>query len=438
MRNHPSAAPVLVVGAGLAGLAAARELSARGVPYLLVEKEGRAGGLCRTAEKNGFRFDYTGHFLHFRHPETRAYVEALPGLRLKERRRHAAVRSEGVFTEYPYQENSAGLPASVARENVMGYLLAAARERNAGNAPAPRTFLELCLRSFGEGITRRFMAPYNAKLLKTPASRLSPAWMGRFIPRARVKEVVEGALRRRASSAGYNATFLYPMGEGIEALAKALARGLAPAACSLSLVSLDPARRVALFSDGSLRPYRALVSSAPLRSLARQTVGLPAPLRRCAARLRATSVYNINLGWLGGPRPPFSWAYFPESDTVFHRAGCLSACVRESAPPGGTSLYVEVSYTGRRPDPALLGKRVASSLRKLGWMERSPRGLTRLDLDLPGAYVVYDSAREEVVPSLLGYYERHGVFCVGRWGRWEYAGMETAIEQGREAARRLI
>ena len=154
--------------------------------------------------------------------------------------------------------------------------------------------------------------------------------------------------------------------------------------------------------------------------------------------MKATSVYNLNFGLRRDARVPYSWVYFPEERFVFHRAGCLSSCIPASAPKGGTSLYVEVSYQGRRPNPAVLGRRVLHSLQDLGWI-RSERDVSaRVDLDLPGAYVVYDHARDKAVPVLLDYLARHGVQTIGRWGRWEYAGMEAALEQGREAAQRLI
>lgn len=432
-------APVLIAGAGIAGLAAARTLSKRGVPYLLLEREGEAGGFCRSVSRGGYRFDYTGHFLHFKNAATREWVRSLPGLRLKERRRHAAVYSNGVFTEYPYQENNAGLPSDVVKSNVMDYLVAALGERGArpGSKP-PRTFMELCLRTFGASITRRFMAPYNAKLLKTPVDKLSPSWMGRFIPKPRVREVVEGAVHKRPSSAGYNATFFYPEGEGIEALPQALLRGIEPPSLGLSLVSLDPAKHLAVLSDGSCVAYDHLLSSLPLPLLARRTKGLPLSLSRRAAGLKAASVYNLNFGLSQKAPAPYSWVYFPEPEFAFHRAGFLSACVSESAPQGGSSLYVEVSYRGKRPGAASLGRTVLASLKKIGWIRNERDVKVRMDLDLPSAYVLYDEAREKAVPALRNYFDRKGVQTIGRWGRWEYSGMESALEQGREAAQRLI
>jgi hypothetical protein len=58
-----------------------------------------------------------------------------------------------------------------------------------------------------------------------------------------------------------------------------------------------------------------------------------------------------------------------------------------------------------------------------------------VDLDLPGAYVVYDKNREERVEELLGFYRRKNILSVGRYGLWEYGSMESALKQGLAAAR---
>src|SRR2546430_9166302 len=50
------------MGAGPAGLTAAYELLKRGVPVTILERDPRqVGGLARTVEHNGYRFDIGGH-----------------------------------------------------------------------------------------------------------------------------------------------------------------------------------------------------------------------------------------------------------------------------------------------------------------------------------------------------------------------------------------
>src|ERR1700753_202589 len=52
-----SEAPVIIVGAGVAGLACALDLVAAGVPVQVLEGSDAVGGRMRTDERDGFRLD---------------------------------------------------------------------------------------------------------------------------------------------------------------------------------------------------------------------------------------------------------------------------------------------------------------------------------------------------------------------------------------------
>jgi protoporphyrinogen oxidase len=59
-QQHPPTY-VVVIGAGPAGLTAGYELITRGIPVVILEKDSDVGGLARTVEYKGFRFDIGGH-----------------------------------------------------------------------------------------------------------------------------------------------------------------------------------------------------------------------------------------------------------------------------------------------------------------------------------------------------------------------------------------
>jgi len=429
----------LIAGGGLAGLSCARELHRASRSYLLVEKERETGGLCRTIFDKGFTYDYTGHFLHFQNEEMKKWVVALVGKQLKTRKRHAVIYSRGTYSEYPYQENNAGLPSGIVRENVLGYLEAALHRRFSGVEPSRAAdFKTWCLQAFGPGLSRHFMFPYNEKLWKFPLSQLTTHWMGRFVPSPRVLEVLQGASARRPSASGYNATFLYPDQGGISILPRAIAQGLPSLWRGVGLKKLDLARHRVVLSSGLEIRFDRLVSSLPLPQLAALTSGMPPALIRAARELRATSIYNINLGLKGQQPVPYSWVYFPEAEFGFHRAGSVSACVPTVAPKGHASVYVEFSYRGAKPDGPALGRHALQKLKQLGWLKSENQVVSRVDLDLPGAYVIYDAQRDDTVARLLDYFRKRRVYPVGRYGRWEYGSMESAMKQGIDAAHDIL
>jgi protoporphyrinogen oxidase len=429
----------LIAGGGLAGLSCARELADASASYLLVEKQKEIGGLCRSVLDRGFSFDYTGHFLHFDKPFLRRWASRYIGKAFKERRRHAVIYSHGSYSEYPCQENNAGLPSDITRANVLDYLEAVLSQRFKKNKqPSRSCFNNWCLDAFGPSISRNFMFPYNQKLWKFPLNRLTTHWMGRFVPSPKIREVVEGALTLKTSDSGYNATFLYPDRGGISLLPRGIAQGLPYLWKGAALQRLDLRKRRARLDSGFEINFESLVSSLPLPRLAALTEELPADLRRKAGHLKATSIYNINLGLKGKQPMPYSWVYFPEGPFQFHRAGSVSACVPTVAPRGCFSLYVEFSYRGSRPNPAQLGRHAVQKLKQLGWIQSEKQIVSRVDLDLPGAYVLYDRYRDEIVQELLDFYRKKGVYSVGRYGRWEYGSMESAMEQGIQTAQNIL
>ena len=53
--------PVVIVGAGPAGLTAGYELLKHGVPSIVLEQSHQVGGISRTETYKGYRFDIGGH-----------------------------------------------------------------------------------------------------------------------------------------------------------------------------------------------------------------------------------------------------------------------------------------------------------------------------------------------------------------------------------------
>src|SRR5262252_4931660 len=136
---------VVILGGGLTGISAAMHLRA---PWVLFEKESRLGGHARTDERDGYKFDRTGHWLHLRDPAVKQMVdELLPGEMVPIARR-ARIFSHGALTRYPFQANLHGLPPEVVKECLLGVIEAkmqaqaqAASGRAAGE---PANFEEYC------------------------------------------------------------------------------------------------------------------------------------------------------------------------------------------------------------------------------------------------------------------------------------------------------
>jgi protoporphyrinogen oxidase len=103
----------LVVGAGVTGLSFSNwiraEAEARGRAHpevLVLEAAAEPGGYCKTIAQDGFVWDYSGHFFHFKHPEIEAWLRArMPGQNLRTVNKRSFISYGGQQIDFPFQKN---------------------------------------------------------------------------------------------------------------------------------------------------------------------------------------------------------------------------------------------------------------------------------------------------------------------------------------------
>jgi protoporphyrinogen oxidase len=422
------AQPIQILGAGLTGLSAAHHLRQG---YELHEKLDRPGGHVITIEQDGFRFDRTGHLLHLRDAEIRAWMMQLLGDRFVNVQRKSRVWSQGVYTRYPYQANTFGLPPQVAYECLTGYLKAL---QNEATTPEPRTFEDFCLKHFGEGFSKHFMIPYNHKLWGTHPRDFTAQWCSRFVPRPKLEDVIAGAVGLNDRELGYNSEFLYPR-TGIGELTDVLARTTPqPIRYQHAPRAINVKDKTLVFDDGEV-PYRALISTAPLDTLVTLLADAPDAVREAGARLRCNPLYYLDVALDRPCGVDMHWVYVPEEKYPFYRVGCYSAFSAELAPPGKACLYVELS-SRQAPDMSKLLPEVGSSLIEMGLIDKPSDILFAEPRRIDHAYVVFDHAYYDALAVVRPFLEEHGIVSAGRYGGWNYSSMEDALMFGRDAAKR--
>ena len=417
----------IIIGAGIAGLSAAHRLKKN---FLVLEKEARPGGFCRSETAGGFVFDHTGHFLHLRTDAVRKFIFNNVKVPMKEILRKAFVYSHGVYTDYPYQVNNYGLPGNIVAENVAGFL----RARMKGG-PSRANFMEWIYSALGEGIAKNFMVPYNSKLWKYPLSKLTLGWMGRFVPSPGVDEVMQGIMPRGREGMGYNARFYYPETGGIESVVKGLYEGIKKSSeLKAQVKKIDIKNRIVYYGKGKKESYENLISTMPLPALVKLTGDKK--IIKLSGVLKATSVYCLNIGFRRGGNTGRHWVYVPEEKYPFYRIGFPSEVSASSAPKGCASVFAEVSFRGAPPKG--MDEKIIRGLLDMKIIGSKKDIAVKLPMVIKDAYVIYNKERERAVPAITAALEKKGVYLAGRWGIWEYSSMEDAVLEGFEAADKII
>jgi protoporphyrinogen oxidase len=426
---------ILVLGGGVTGLAAARALKERGAEFLVLEREREPGGWCRSIRSGGYLFDMSGHFLHLSDPAMRAMALGLPGVSWNALERDARVFLRGRLTPYPFQANLHGHSAALVRRCLADFARERIREAT-GTAPAPRNFEEWLVRRFGRMMCREFFFPYNRKMWRTPLRDMEYSWTSWSVPVPAFEDILAGARGEIRKGMGYNPSFLYPCSGGMNALVSALAGPLRDRLrTGTEIVRIDTERRVAWSAGGDRFPYDAMVATAPLPALAAACGPASRTVRAAAGKLRWVKVLSLNFG-IRDPEATFGhWVYVPERAYPFFRVGFLSNVFPGAAPGGCASVFTEKSFPAeaeidvRSEVRASLAHLVRMGVLRKG---RVPEVVEPIVLD--PAYVVFDHAREKAVKLLLERLRGKGIFAAGRYGSWDYNGMEGSMADGIRAA----
>jgi protoporphyrinogen oxidase len=406
----------LIVGAGISGLGTAAFLG-RGADLLVLERDAAIGGYCKTVKQDGFVWDYSGHFFHFKHPELEAYLKnRMPGQEVRTVLKKAFVSYRGRWLDFPFQKNIHQLPQDEFIDCLHDLYFA----RAPGRPPAPEANFEQMLHArYGRSIAEKFLIPYNEKLYATPLGALDRDAMGRFFPHADLDDVVRNM--RQPDNSSYNSTFTYPAGGAIEYV-HALAREVAPEAVRLeeAVEAIDLERRVARTSKGEYR-YRRLVSSAPL----------PRLLELCGLEVDDSWTWNqvlvFNLGFDSGGKTGVHWLYVPDRERVFYRVGFYHNIFDTPR----MSLYVEVGFPRDAVvDVEATRARVLEDLAKEG-LVTGQRLVSEHHVLMNPAYVHLTSRSLAQAARLKAELASRGVHSIGRYGGWTYCSIEDNLVEAR-------
>ncbi|MCM8797105.1 MAG: FAD-dependent oxidoreductase, partial [Candidatus Omnitrophica bacterium] len=422
---------------GLAGLSAAWHLQRRGIEPLVFEKEFEPGGLCRSKKIGGFTFDYDAHLLHFRSRYSFDLVKKILGENLSMHKRDAWVYSQGRYIPYPFQANLFGLPRLVIKECVSGFIHA----QNNGKATSKdnQNFLRWIYTTFGRGIARHFMIPYNRKFWSVHPSELTCEWLDGFIPVPTIRQLIEGALRENRWQFGYNTKFWYPKKGGIHTLALGLAQKLKHIHTACPIQTVDFKKRICFTPWGERQRYHYLIATIPLPELPCIIRGLPARLKPYFQRLRWNSIFNLNLGVARKKISQRHWIYFPDKEFVFFRAGYCSNFSSSLVPGDSSSLYAEVSYSkDKHLDTQDIVRRIKADLVKAGILDSKDRICVEDTNSIKYAYPIYDRYHRRATAEIAKFLRAHGIIVCGRFGSWRYLSMEGALLNGKEVAEEVL
>ena len=307
--------PVAIVGAGLAGLVAARELRRHSVPTAVYEAGKQIAGLAKTfRDDEGFSYDFGAHFI------TNRLAAAIGvGAQCRDVRRYSeTVVLDGRSYSYPF-----GLMRSPR------FLLSGIATRTAVNRPTPTTAAEWFRQEYGSKLADEVAIPLIEAWSGAPATALA-ASVGDKIPGQFVRTMwlkVGSRLTGRAVAHGYcreqpesiRVWHVYPEG-GLSLLCEKLASGLGDVVqveSPVEAIIVDDERVAAVRINGREHEVSAVMSTAPVHVLAKLVKGTTA--LQHLARFRYRPMVFVNMRFAGRNLLPDVVTWTPEKYFPFFR-----------------------------------------------------------------------------------------------------------------------
>src|SRR5215813_4503542 len=307
----------LVLGGGPAGLTAGYLLGKADRDAIVFEAEDQVGGIAKTVERDGYRFDLGGHRFFTKSIEVDTLWHEILGDEFLRRPRMSRIYWNSRYLDYPLRGpdviRKLG-PIELAR--CMGsYLAAAARPKG-----AEESLEQWVTNRFGRRLFELFFQSYNEKVWGVPASEIRAEWAAQRIKGLSFFSAAKAAFfgNRGNKVKSLISEFHYPRfgpGQMWDSMTTEIRRlgGEVRTETPVERLKFDDGRIVEVEAGGETIVPGQVISSLPLRATVEMTRPLaPAEVRDAARGLRYRDFLTVALVLDGEDLFPDNWIYIHE------------------------------------------------------------------------------------------------------------------------------
>ncbi|MBV8079391.1 MAG: NAD(P)/FAD-dependent oxidoreductase [Actinobacteria bacterium] len=440
---------VLVLGAGPAGLTAAYLLAKAGRPVTVLESEDQVGGLAKTVEMDGYRFDLGGHRFFTKSIEVDMLWHEILGEEFLLRPRMSRIYWNNRFLDYPLRGSDVIRklgPIELTR-CMASYAKAALFPRR-----SEESLEDWVSNRFGRRLFELFFKSYTEKVWGVPTSEIRAEWAAQRIKGLSFFSAAKAAFfgNKGNKVKSLISEFNYPRygpGQMWEAMTRAIEAegGEVRLSTPVEAMHFNGGRVVAVEAGGDTYELPAdVISSLPLREVVRMArPAAPPDVLEAALGLRYRDFLSVALVVDGEDLFPDNWIYIHEPAV---RVGRIQN-YRSWSPwmvPDATKACVGLEYFCFAGDDLWtmsdddLVELAASELEQLGLATRSSveRGFA---IRVPKAYPVYDSEYAERVRTIRAFLDAvPNLQQVGRNGLHRYNNSDHSMLTAMRAVDNLL
>jgi protoporphyrinogen oxidase len=443
----------LFIGGGPAGLTGAMHLQkiAPDRVALVVEAGERVGGIARTEEHLGYRFDIGGHRFFTKVPEVKEIWDDLMGTDFIDVSRSSRIYYRGRFFDYPLRIGNAlsnlGIQESVRSGlSWMKWQISPSREEV--------NFEQWVCNRFGGRLYWHFFRTYTQKVWGIPGTEIQADWAAQRIKDLSLFKAVVDSVFRRGESTSLIKSFKYPrLGPG-QLWERAAARiesngGEVRLRTSVGELRHDGSKILEVdiqSKDGSRETIKpqVVLSTMPLTQLVRsmKPEAPPEVLKACDELLYRDFLIVTLILDHADPFPD-NWIYIHEPNVKVGRIQNFRAWSRDMV-PNETTASIGMEYFCHEGDG--LWAMDDQSLIELGSTELERLGLAPAEsvcggtvIRQPKAYPVYDAGYQDRVETIRRWLEGfENLQTAGRNAMHRYNNQDHSMLAAMAAVRRLL
>lgn len=435
---------ILIIGAGPAGLTAGIKLVEAGFDVTIVEANSEyVGGISRTEDFNGYKFDIGGHRFFTKNKEIEKFWKETLGVDLLVRKRKSRILYDGKFYDYPLNffnalSNLGIVQSLIAFGSYLKYKIAPLRPEN--------TYDTWMTNRFGKVLFNKFFKTYTEKVWGTPVNKISKDWAEQRVRTFSLWNAVWTSIFKNSRKNFRTLTeeFYYPkFGPGMmwEKAAKNFTVKGGKIIMGKKVESIIPLEQGFMVLDSK---FETVISTMPLRSLIRALPHVPDEVTDAASNLKYRDFLTVLL-IINNPKLfEDNWLYIHDQDVDVGRIQNFKNWSGFMVPDQNKSslgleyFIFEGDKLWNLTDEEFLAK-AKKEVVKLGLCKESEIEDGKV-LRVKKAYPVYDLEYKRNVETIKDYLRQNfsGLYTIGRNGMHKWNNQDHSMMAGMILADNLI
>lgn len=414
----------LILGGGISGIFLGLDfLQKSSLDFLILEKEDRLGGLCRSFKMGGLYYDIGAHALH------KKAVESSNGLsrfidinKLYCQKRNAKVFIFKKLIPHPFQLHLFYAPWKIKLKCFISYLIRQKMDSD--------NLFDWLQAKFGKQVCKYFLFPYNEKAWKTDLKNISTNWVSRVSSGS--LKFLKGLFIRGDQNYNSNEHVCYPNASGFENLFLDSIEKLRNNFLTNSEVAkIDLENKIVTVNNGHAYQYKNLISTLPVDLLIKElitdkdeeVIKLVNQLEKVSTCLVTflTVKYSSTLQRI----------YVPDKKYLAQRI-IINSNSSQYLKKGNESIFsLEISYKNKMdlPERDIIVNNCKGLLRDLNVI-KNDQDIKDYRMDFfEYMYPTQTINMENIISEVKRYLEDYNCYTIGRFGSWNYANIDGILNE---------